>query len=183
MTPTGHADFGVQNLLETNQGPKVLESSLARGPLQCQCEHYNSSQSQQGLRRVHWHGHASGLPGSMRRPPLARTRVPGPHWQTRTHSDPGCYSVGWQSLSASGPHWHWQAAATSGRPVPGRWATRSFNLTFTVTTVTGSSLSAFVSLSSKGRAGSQGPRSGMRRRARAIMMLRLLRRRRPRLAG
>jgi hypothetical protein len=26
--------------LETNQGPKVLESSLARGPLQCQSEHY-----------------------------------------------------------------------------------------------------------------------------------------------
>ena len=29
-------------LLETNQGPKVLESSLARGPLQCQSEHYNT---------------------------------------------------------------------------------------------------------------------------------------------
>ena len=44
MTPTGHADFGVQNLyLKTNQGPKVLESSLARGPLQCQSEHYNSN--------------------------------------------------------------------------------------------------------------------------------------------
>ncbi len=48
MTPTGHADFGVQNLyLKTNQGPKVLESSLARGPLQCQSEHYNNSHWQQ----------------------------------------------------------------------------------------------------------------------------------------
>ena len=43
MTPTGHADFGVQNQLETkNQGPKLLDSSLARGPLQCQSEHYNT---------------------------------------------------------------------------------------------------------------------------------------------
>jgi hypothetical protein len=43
MTPTGHADLGGQNQLETNQGPKVLESSLARGPLQCQSAHYNNS--------------------------------------------------------------------------------------------------------------------------------------------
>ncbi len=28
--------------LKQNQGPKVLESSRARGPLQCQSEHYNS---------------------------------------------------------------------------------------------------------------------------------------------
>jgi hypothetical protein len=28
--------------LKQNQGPKVLESSLARGPLQCQSEHYNT---------------------------------------------------------------------------------------------------------------------------------------------
>ena len=27
--------------LKQNQGPKVLDSSLARGPLQCQSEHYN----------------------------------------------------------------------------------------------------------------------------------------------
>ncbi len=45
MTPTGHADLGVQNqpsYLKQNQGPKVLDSSLARGPLQCQSEHYNT---------------------------------------------------------------------------------------------------------------------------------------------
>ncbi len=43
MTPTGHAAFGVQNSnLKQNQGPKVLDGSLVRGPLQCQSEHYNS---------------------------------------------------------------------------------------------------------------------------------------------
>ena len=43
MTPTGHAAFGVQNSnLKQNQGPKVLDSSLARGPLQCQSEHYST---------------------------------------------------------------------------------------------------------------------------------------------
>ena len=65
-------------LLQWQLHPDIIGSWQVHAQAAC------SSQSQQGLRRVHWHGHASGLPGSMQRPPLARTRVPGPHWQTRT---------------------------------------------------------------------------------------------------
>jgi hypothetical protein len=51
MTPTGHVRFRCAEFqLETNQGPKVLESSLARGPLQCQSEHYNTQHGPTALR-------------------------------------------------------------------------------------------------------------------------------------
>jgi hypothetical protein len=38
--------------LKQNQGPKVLDSSLARGPLQCQSEHYNKWKTSPRCRSV-----------------------------------------------------------------------------------------------------------------------------------
>ena len=56
--------------LETNQGPKVLESSLARGPLQCQSEHYSSCQ---------WSIGTQAGPARAARPRLSLVQGRGPH--------------------------------------------------------------------------------------------------------
>jgi hypothetical protein len=103
MTPDRPCRFWcAEPNLKQNQGPKVLDSSLARGPLQCQSEHYNRIELQHEATKLNQQQQEQNLKTEAGLPSNVETNVTE-HSALRGDSDPqpeAGRSRRWAPLSA-----------------------------------------------------------------------------------